>query len=79
MRVKKLQSDKCVECFGSCSECLRCLRLSYNDAVDGGGSSDLTAGWLCQTVYHLQHHTVRQTLGDPANSSLDVGRGQSLS
>jgi len=25
MRVKKLQSDKRVECSGSCNECLRCL------------------------------------------------------
>ena len=27
MRVKKLQSDKCAECFGNCSECPRCRRL----------------------------------------------------
>jgi len=25
MRVKKLQSDKCVEWSGSCNECVRCL------------------------------------------------------
>jgi len=24
MRITKLQSDKCVECSASCSECVRC-------------------------------------------------------
>ena len=40
---------------------------------------DLTAGCLCQTVYHLQRHTIHQALGDTANGILDVGRGRSLS
>ena len=27
MRVRKLESDNCVECSGNCRECARCLRL----------------------------------------------------
>ena len=35
----KLESDKRVVCDGSCSECLRRLRLYICDAVDCGGIS----------------------------------------
>jgi len=41
MRVRQSQSDKYVECSGSCSECgwVRCLRSKRSDAVDDGGGS----------------------------------------
>jgi len=38
MRVRKLQSDKCVECSGNSWVWARCLRLQRCDSVDGGGS-----------------------------------------
>ena len=37
--MRKLQYDKCVECSGSWSEWMRCLRSCF-DAVDDGGSSE---------------------------------------
>ena len=37
IRVMKLESDKRVVSDGSCSECVRCLRLYLCDADDWGG------------------------------------------
>ena len=38
MRVMNAQSVKCVVCAGSSSEWVRCRRLPFCDAVDGGGN-----------------------------------------
>jgi len=49
VRVRKLQSDKYVLCWGSCSECVRWRRLHCCDAVDS--ASRMTTCLANSNVY----------------------------
>jgi len=83
MRVRKLESDNCVECWGNCREWARCLRL-YGAvrrwmmvvivrAVDGSTVEQLW--WCivrrpqCRTVHRTQMRQQLSRPGYPWNST----------
>ena len=68
----KLESDKRVVCDGSCSECPRCLRLYFCDAVDCGGISAWRT-WLGSRIA-LPNSSSSAML----HSSSNVGRSSGL-
>ena len=61
IRVKKLQSDKCVECSGSCNECVR-------RAIEGGGNRS------CKMWFESLTAFPKSSSSAESQSSSNVGR-----
>ena len=55
MRIRKLQSDNWVICWGSCKRCGRCRRLFRCDEADVGGSRACST-WFDQRVASSSCH-----------------------